>query len=256
MQVIDRYAYSNAIRQVDPAQKAALALVALLLCLLLDHPLVSGLTIGWMLGLAVGWARLPGRVVVQTLAAQALFLLASTLGVALSLSWGGVAPRGWAVQIGSLWLSSSPEALQHALALVARALGSVAALNFLILTTPLVDLIDLLRRLRTPEVVIDLMTLTYRAIFVLLESLERMRIAQEARLGYCNPQRAMQSSALLISQLFIESYRRSLRLQESLESRGFQGSLRVLPSSYRYDVWAWRLGAVIVVSLVLARLTA
>jgi cobalt/nickel transport system permease protein len=96
------------------------------------------------------------------------------------------------------------------------------------------------------------MTLIYRFIFVLLESLDRMYTAQASRLGYATFKRGMLSAALLGSQLFIETYRRSQRLQVALASRGYTGDLRVIPIQYRYD---WRLWAVtlgITASMILA----
>lgn len=254
MDMIDRYAHSNAIRCLDPAQKGGLALLAMGLCLVLDRPLVGLLTVGWMLGLTVGWARVPAPVFGRVVLAQGLFLAASSAGVAISAGLGAAPAGAWALRAGPLWAGTSPIGLATALRLVARAIGCASALNFLILTTPLADLIELLRRLRAPEVLIDLMTLTYRAIFVLLESLNRMHVAQEARLGYVGPRRAIGSSALLASQLFLDAYRRSARLQLSLESQGLQGALRVLPLDYTRGSGAWWLGAVMAASLLLAGL--
>jgi cobalt/nickel transport system permease protein len=249
--LIDRHAYTNAIRQVDPAQKAALAGAAIGLCLLLDRPAVGLLTVGWMLALATLWARVSARVFGQILFAEGMFLALSVLGVALSVSLAPPTVAGWGWRLGPLWLSSSPVALELALRLVSRALGCSAALNFLILTTPLVDLIELLRRLRVPEVLIDLMTVVYRAIFVLLESLQRMATAQDARMGYHDAPQAMRSAALLASQLFLDAYRRSRRLQIALESRGMAGPLRVLPIAYTRGRRAWWLGATMAASLLL-----
>ncbi len=249
MHIIDRYAYTNAIRELDPAQKGGLALIAIILCLALDQPAVGVLTLGWMFALAVLWARVPALVFGRALLAEAPFLLLSLLGVALSVSLAPLAAP--AVQLGPLWLGSSAESLAMATRLFTRALGCAAALNFLILTTPLLDLIELLRRLRVPETLIDLMSLTYRAIFVLLESLQRMTTAQATRLGYSGPWRAMRSAGLLGSQLFLDAYRRSQRLQMSLESRGLSGPLRVLPLDYRRDRRARWIGAALAASLLL-----
>ena len=71
-------------------------------------------------------------------------------------------------------------------------------MNFLTLTTPLVDLVDLWRRWRIPALLIDLMTVIYRFIFVLIDIAGRMRMAQESRLGYNTSfYRAMNSAGLL-----------------------------------------------------------
>ncbi|MGQ9928237.1 MAG: cobalt ECF transporter T component CbiQ [Chloroflexaceae bacterium] len=249
MHIIDRYAYGNAIRGVDPAQKGGLALIAMLLCLVLKQPAVGLLTLGWMFALATLWARVPARAFGRALLTEAPFLLLSLVGVALSVSLAPLA--GPALRLGPLWIGSGPESLLLAMRLFTRALGCAAALNFLILTTPLLDLIELLRRLRMPETLIDLMSLTYRAIAVLLESLQRMATAQDARLGYAGPWRALRSASLLGSQLFLDAYRRSQRLQMALESRGLAGPLRVLPLAYRRDRRARWFGAALAASLLL-----
>jgi cobalt/nickel transport system permease protein len=106
-----------------------------------------------------------------------------------------------------------------------------------------------MRRWRVPELLIDLATLMYRFIFVLLESLERMLIAQESRLGYRTYRRGMVSAGLLGSQLFIDAYRRSQRLQTALEARGYDGVLRVLPGQYRRDPALLRVGLTAIVTL-------
>jgi cobalt/nickel transport system permease protein len=252
MHLIDRYAYANRIRRVDPAQKAGLAGLVILLCLLLSRPAVGLLAVGWMWGLTVGWAGHSWRLFGQVLLAEGLFLVLAVVGVALSLSLTPPPDQAWVGHVGPLWVSSSPPALETALLLVTRALGSAAAMNFLALTTPLVDLIDLLRRLRVPPLVIDLMTLIYRYIFTLLESLQRMYTAQDARLGYGGWRQRMRSAGLLASRLFVEAYGRSQRLQTALESRGYTGDLRVLPVNYRRDRWVWWFGTGIVFSMLLA----
>ncbi|MCG3209737.1 MAG: Energy-coupling factor transporter transmembrane protein EcfT [Anaerolineae bacterium] len=255
MHIIDQYAYSNRIRRVDPAHKGGVALVVLLLCLALNKPLVGVTAVCGMALLAVKLAGLSTRTFGRVLLGQAAFLVLATLGVVLSVSLAdprAVAP--WALQLGPLWLASSPEALARAVGLVTRALGAAAAMNFLALTTPLVDLVELGRRWRIPDELIDIMTVIYRFIFVLLDGVERMRMAQDSRLGYQTSYlRAMNSAALLGSRLFIDAFQRGKRLQIALESRGYSGgSLRVLPAVYIPDrrvLWA---GLALVITLLLA----
>jgi cobalt/nickel transport system permease protein len=250
--IIDRYAYTNRIRRIDPAYKAGLALLVLVLCLLLNRPGVGLLATGWLWTLATFWAGLPAAVFGRVLLAQALFLIWAVAGVAVSVSASPPLGLDWSWPVGPVWIASSRASLQAALQLATRALGAASAMNFLALTTPLVDLVDLMRRWRLPSLLIDLMTLIYRFIFVLLEGVERMRAAQASRLGYINIRRSLVSAGLLGSRLFIDSYQRSQRLQIALESRGYIGELRVLPSSYRFDrkiVW---FGLAIPASLFLA----
>ena len=253
MRSIDQYAYANRLHLVDPAKKAGLALLTLLLCFVLDRPAVGILSTLWMWGLATYWARLPGGTVARILLAEGTFLALTTVGVAVSIGLAEPASLLWRWRLGALWLASGPAQLDLAVRLASRALGCAAALNFLALTTPLVDLVDLLRRLRVPTLLVDLMTLIYRFIFSLLESLERMRTAQDCRLGYCAFRQGVRSAGLLGGRLFIDAYQRSRRLETALQGRGYSGELRVLPLVYRQDRRVYVLSAGIAASLLLAR---
>ena len=125
-------------------------------------------------------------------------------------------------------------------------------MNLLALTTPLVDLIELFRRWRVPVSLIDLMTLIYRYIFLLLESLNTMLIAHESRMGYTTSYyRALQNAALLGSRLFIDAFQRSQRQQIALNARGYDGDLQVLPIAYQSDRWLFWIWAGILLSLIL-----
>jgi len=151
-----------------------------------------------------------------------------------------------------LAFSVTSESLETALRLFARALGSATAMAFLAFTTPLVDLLDLGRRVGVPPLLLDLAMLIYRFTFVLLESLERMVTAQETRLGYINIRRSMTSAAQVASRLFIQTYQRSQRLQTALEGRGYDGTLRVLPTQYQGSRQVWLYAAALAGSLLLA----
>jgi len=253
MHLIDRYAYSNALRRVHPGIKAGLALMIILLCLTLNEPAVGIVAALWMLGLAVGLARIPFRTFAGILLAEGAFLLLATIAVILSFSpQPPVSEGGWSIGVGPIWVSTSPAALYMGANLILRALGAASAMNLLSLTTPLVDLIDLLHRLHMPTIIIDLMTLMYRFIFVLLESLERMVRAQDSRLGFSGSyRRRMENAAWLATHLFIEAFLRSRNLQQALASRGYDGGdLRVLPIEYENDRRLFFLGLAGILSLV------
>ncbi len=250
LRVIDRYAFTNRLRTVDPAQKSAIALTTIMLCLILDRPLVSGLALLWMVGLAIGYARLPWRVVIAVLSTESMFLVLSVIGIAVRLS---VDASTAAIPIGPFWMSMDRSSVLLAAQVFSRVIACVSALNVLALTTPLVDLIDLFHRWRIPTILIEVMMLSYRAIFLLLDTLERMVIAQQARLGYTSWRSTLRSSAMIGSRLFMAAYQRSRTLEQALIGRGFCGELRVLPIRYHHDRLLWAFLVLIVITLILAR---
>ncbi|MGQ9611753.1 cobalt ECF transporter T component CbiQ [Chloroflexus sp.] len=250
LRVIDRYAFSNRLRDVDPAQKSGIALSTILLCFMLDRPVVGWIATVWMVGIMVGYARIPLHVVIAVLTTEGVFLILSVVGIAVSI---GFEASESALRLGPLWIGFHHASLPLALQVFSRALGCTAALNFLVLTTPLIDLIELMHRLRVPALLVDVMILSYRAIFVLLDTLEQMVTAQTARLGYTSWQSTLHSSALIGSRLFVIAYQRSQALERALIGRGFDGDVRVLPLSYRTEPTLWLIGILIFVSLLLAR---
>lgn len=255
MHIIDHYAYSNRIRSVDPAHKVSLALIVVFLCLILNEPLVGAVAVIWMFVVTVYVTGIPGPTFGRLLLSEGTFLVLTTIGVVLSISLADPHQlSGWVWRVGPLWISTSPEALYQAANLIARALGAAAAMNFVALTTPLVDLIALFRRWHIPAILIDLMTLIYRFIFVLLESLNRIYQAQDSRLGYHTSYfRAMNSAALLGSRLFINTFQRSRHLQIALESRGYDGGdLRVLPTTYTSERKMLWIAVAVVICMALA----
>jgi cobalt/nickel transport system permease protein len=123
-------------------------------------------------------------------------------------------------------------------------------MSLLALTTPLVDLIALLQRLRVPDLLIDLMTISLRSIFVLLATIERIYVAQDSRLGYRNAVRSFVSAANLGSRIFLETLRRTRQLGIALESRGYPGgALPLMPLPYRRSWIGWLLTGLVAVTL-------
>ncbi|HEX9016029.1 MAG TPA: cobalt ECF transporter T component CbiQ [Chloroflexota bacterium] len=236
MRLIDQYAYSTRSRMVDPAHKLVLSLSVIVLCLVLDRPLVGFVAALGMWILANRWAGTPARVFGGVLAAEAMFLVTAVVGVAISVGAAPPAGSWWGTMVGPWWVGTTQSSVDLAARLVARALGGAAAMNFLALTTPLVDLMEVMRRLRVPPVLVDLMVVMYRFTFTLLDSLARMHTAQESRLGYASFQRGMVSAGLLAGGLFADACRRTARVQTALESRCYDVDLRVLPLTYRRDL--------------------
>jgi len=253
MDFIDSYAYSNHLRKVEPVFKAGLAGSILILCLLLNSPFVGLAAVLWMAGLAVWLASIPPKVFGGILLAEFGFFLLATGGIAVSITLTSpVAIHPWRLHIGPVWFSTAPQLLRQALLVISRVMGCVAAMNFLALTTPMTDLFRLAQQMRMPDTLIDLMTLMYRYIFVLFETMERMLKAQQGRLGYATFKSGITSAGLLATRLFLDAYRRSQQLQIALEARGYEsGNLRLLTDSYGADYRLLWLGLAAVASLLL-----
>ncbi|NVE01103.1 cobalt ECF transporter T component CbiQ [Massilia sp. BJB1822] len=227
--LIETAAYASRWRGVAPAAKALFALAGILAAWLAQSPAVLA-TLAALLALAaLLGARVPLRSYLAVVVPPLGFLLLSCLTMLVGPGPGGA----WHWSTALL-----PTVARTAL----RSLAMLAALLGLVLTTPLPDLLTLLRRLHAPELLLDLMVLSYRMLFVLRQAWDEGVTAQSARLGYRGWRHAWRSLGLLAGQMAVQVWQRAAALQMAADARGYQGTLRFLPAAYpqarRQTVWA------------------
>ena len=109
-----------------------------------------------------------------------------------------------------------------------QALGAVSCLFFFSTTTPMPQLIEVLRRWHLPDVVIELMYLIYRYLFVLLTVQRQMTISATARLGYRGLRRSVATAGKVSGNLLAASFRRSRAYFDAMEARCYDGRLAFL----------------------------
>lgn len=224
---LDYYAYFNGLRSAHPAEKAALAALMIVFCLVSGARATFLLVIAAAAFLAVGPARVPASDYLKLLAVPVSFLLAGVATVAFSVS-PEPGPFFWWWRLGPYCVGVTAEGLQAAATLFLKSLGAVSGLYFLSLTTPSVEIFMLLKKLRVPSLFVELMSLVYRFIFVLLETAEKIYLSQSSRWGYANLRNAYFSLGRLGANLFGKSYSHAQMLYSALLARGYTGELNVL----------------------------
>ncbi|MEI6557675.1 MAG: cobalt ECF transporter T component CbiQ [Rhodospirillaceae bacterium] len=218
MLAIDRHAWTNRWRSIHPGEKALFVAGLLAADLALPAATVAPQVFSAACLATVLGARVPARAFWAVMAVPGGFLLAGVPALALSVSLDGT---------GRV-LSLSPEGLALAAAVSLRSFAAMACLAFLILTTPLPDLLRLARRLGLPPALVELAYLMHRLVFVVLDRAAAARQAQAARLGYRTLGTSIRSLGLLAGGLFLRSLDRGRRLDLGLAARGYQGEVRVL----------------------------
>ncbi len=219
--LIERAAYGNRWRRVTPAAKGAFALAGLIAAFAAPTPASALLVALLLAGVACLGAGVAPALYLRAAAPAVGFLGLSGLTLLLAIdsdfSWR------WA-----------PEAWPRVAALTARSLAALAALLGLVLTTPLPDLIGLLRRLRCPALLLDLMVLCYRMLFVFSAALHDTATAQRARLGYASPRLARRSLGLLAANLTLQVWQRAQGLHRAAQARNGDGALRLLSPEFAH----------------------
>ena len=217
MLAIDHWAWTNRWHRYHPVEKGLLAGGMLLLAVALPAPTTGPIIIAVM-GLAtVAGAGIPAFTWLRMMALPGAFLITSVPFLVLSLDFSS-----------GLNIAFSPQGWEPALRVVLRSLAAVSCLTFLTLTTPVIDLVPLLRRLGIPQPVVEMMLLIYRLVFVFLERAASARQAQIARQGYTGVRHSLRSLGLLATNLFQRSLEQAQRMEIGLAARGFKGELRVL----------------------------
>ena len=232
---IDTYAYSNRWRQVHPGEKGLFTLFCLAAALLSKTPLVPLIIAAAIAVMTVMGAGIPWREYLRLVVLPVLFLLWSCLPLAVSFSGGELPVAN--IPALHLAISLSRQGMGQAELALARSLGAFLSLLFLALTTPMTEIMGLLRSLGTPRLLIELMTIAYRQIFIFLEITRQIRAAQEARLGYASTRLAMKSLAGLAGNILLRSLSRARQNHQGLLARGYGSELLFL--SPRHS-WSFR----------------
>ena len=175
MHRLDAYAHASRLRHVHPLNKFAFALTVIALCLVLDRPAVSAAALLWMAGLSLLWGGATPGFVLRLLAAEGLFLALGVVAVAVQIGPVGQG-GGWSATV-------TPASLAQAGALLLRAFACASAMNFLALTTPILELAAAAQRFRAPAALLDVTLMMYRSVFLLLETLMRMQDEFEQQLN-------------------------------------------------------------------------
>ena len=226
--LIEQCAYSNRWRAVSPAAKGLFALGGFVAAFVAGQPQAAMTAAGLVTLIAVTGAGVPLSRFTRIALPPLGFLLLGCLSLAFSLDWSA-ASQGHGQELAVRWL---PDGWTPILTLGGRSIGALAALLFLAVTTPLIDLIALLRRLRLPEVLLELMVLCYRMLFVFSEAVRDTRTAQAARLGYAAPRLALRSLGSLAANLTVQIWQRAHALHVAAQSRNNDGPLRFLEPEY------------------------
>lgn len=246
---IDSLAYSNRWRHIHPGEKAVFALCCLSAALLSRTVLIPMIITAIMAAITTICARIPWRGYLRIALLPVFFLFWSCLALAISFSGGGEQLAHFPSL--QLTVSINQQGIGQAELALARSLGASFSLLFLALTTPMTEIMALLRRIGTPGLLIELMTITYRQLFIFLELAGQIRAAQEARLGYATPAKSLKSMAVMSANILIGTLTRARNNQMGLLARGYGEELLYLSPNHNWSArnltWACTSGLLLII---------
>lgn len=223
--LIEHAAYASPWRRVSPSAKSLFALAGLLAAYSASSAGGALAVAATLLTVSCLVARVPLGLYLRVAAPAILFLLLSCLSLLVSVDYQ---------TSGMPAISLAPDASAQIGRVGARSLGALAALLLLVLTTPLPDLVGLLRRLKFPALLLDLMVLCYCMLHVFGLAVQETLTAQSARLGYATRRLALRSLAGLIANLSMQVWQRAHSLHIAALARNNDGPLRFMGNEFRH----------------------
>ncbi len=223
---LDDAAWASPWRRVRVGEKLLLGGGLLLTALLAPPWPAAPLVAAAVVVAVVGCARVPARVLAVACAAPALFIALGVVSVAIRV--GDPAPDAW-VRLGPLSVDAASAALAGSV--LGRSCAGTLAVLLVATTTPMVDLLAWIRRRGVPGPLVEVASLVYRLLFVLLDTAVAITDAQRARLGdAAGLRRRVGHVGTALGALLVRSWDRAARLTAGLEARGLDGDLPTLPS--------------------------
>lgn len=226
MTTLDKFCYSSKLRYVNPTEKFLLAVLTLIF-VVVSRSIALGIIVFFIMSyLTVRLGGIPLRRYVKLVLIPLTFIILSTLAIIINIS--PVPLDAYAIKVGETYITTGFDSIRRCITLTVTAMSGVTCLYFLTLNTTITDILTVLRRLKCPQLICELMLLIYRFIFVLLEISHNIKTAQLSRLGYGTYKRSLKDFSALAQNLFIRAMRKSNALYDSMESRGYDGEIKVL----------------------------
>ncbi len=201
---------------------------------------ITLLPVGSYLALLIVWLALAVASTVARLGpmhlSRSAFIAAPFLLAALPLVFVSSGDPLGSVSIGPVTLTISGEGIRMFTTVALKSWLSVQAALLLTFTTPFHNLVDALRRLRLPEVMVAIIGFMYRYLAVLSDEASRLMRARASRsAGRLDGTRGGGSlrwragvTGSMVGTLFLRSYERSERIYAAMQARGFAGTFRHL----------------------------
>ena len=222
MITIDKLCYTSKLRYVNAGEKFAFAVITLLLCVISRSTAVACIVLA-VTGILTVWkGGIPLFHYIRYMMIPLAFLIFHLSRTPMDL---------FAIPVGNWYITSSIATLQYALQLILTALASVSCLYFLSLSTPIPSILEVLRKIHCPRILIELMMLIYRFIFVLMNTASAIITSQNSRLGNRTYKTSLKSFSSMASVLLLRSFKRANALYNAMESRCYDGTLHVLSES-------------------------
>lgn len=228
---IDHFAMGDSVVHRLDARSKLLALLAYTVVLIsFDRYTVADLAPMAVLPLSLLWfGRVPvGFALKRVLILSPFILMLVLMSPIYDRTLWTVTLGPWQARVSGGWLTAANIAAKFAF--------GVMALTALMCTTRFALLLEAMRRMGMPQIIVMQLGLLYRYIFVLIDEAMRVRRARDFRGAALAPaERRLAAVGGVIGSLFIRTLDRSERVHLAMAARGYRGEPHSL-SQLRFTI--------------------
>ena len=221
---LEYYSYNSKINSWNPHLKFWYSMVLIVLGIILSNIYIS-ISIVFICGfITIFLGKISLKKYIDFFKVPIIFLLISV--AVININFSKNITDFYYFNIGDLYIYTTDENIKKSCILFWRALSGVSSMYMLALSTPLNEIIYVMKKVRTPKIIIELMYLVYRFIFIMRDSYKSMRKSIESRLGFIDYRTSLLSFGKIISNILIVSLRKSNSFYDAMESRCYRGEIR------------------------------
>lgn len=231
---IDFYAYASKIRYWNSCFKVSLSVLTVIISIVLDNPYVSIMVIISMAYLTIVKGGIPINEYLHVLAIPIAFILLSTFTIAIDFSKQPIGEYNF--YLGFCYIFTSIEQLKKMAFLILKIFAAISALQMMTLSTPSSDIIYVLRKVHVPKIIVELMSLIYRYIFILMDVYSKMKNSAKSRQGYCDFRTSCYTFGGIVSNMFIISLGKANAYYDAMEARCYDGEFLFLEEDKKVEI--------------------
>ena len=211
---IDDYVYNSDLVKYSPEIKLTFSIFIIVLCLVKNSFIISIYIIITMSLVNVIKNKISFNEYFNLLKIPIAFVFIASITLIFDV--------GYSLENG-FYINITKYGACRFLNIFAKSFGAINALYFLVLSTPVYEIIDVLKKLNIPLIVTELMNLIYRYIFLLLDIQFKIKVSAESRLGYKDFKTSCSTFGSSVVSLFLISIKRADMHYNAMISRCYNG---------------------------------
>ncbi len=214
---------NSKIKDVSVGIKAVFAMSTLFACTLIAQNAFSLSTLIIMSGVVTIVAGIPAKRYIKLMIIPLPFIVMAVVSILFSPS---DTPNGVInIPIFSTYLVATQEGIALSANIFLKSLASVSCLYFFITSTSIGSMIALMKKMRLPSFLVEIILMFYRFIYVIIDMYEKIVISQKSRLGEENLAARFRSAGILVSTIFAKSLSKSLVISNAMDARLYNGEM-------------------------------